>query len=152
MYVLQEPIDMSCLSPAHIDYLFTAEAYRHAAVVYLGKVLLNWYIPLDTTPIRTSASACLSTLSNVSVNAPVAVRHLYPLFTAACECFEQDREFARRRLELLADRGGGLPNVRRVLGLVEEVWAQKDKLEGWKKVELGCFEVMKRAGKVVLIS
>ena len=152
MHILQVPIDAFCSSSTHLDYLLTAEAYRHASLVYLGKVLLNWYIPLNGTHIRSSASACLSTLSSVSADAPVAVRHLYPLFTAACECSEDDREFARGRLELLAGRGGGLPNVRRVLGLIERVWAQKDKLEGWKKVKLGCFEVMKGAGKVVLIS
>ncbi len=149
---------------SHRDYILTAEAYKNAGLIYLSKVSGTHIAPdlQHAAIIKSSSNACLEAIASVPISSPVVVRQLYPLFTAACETFSQPhRELAMLRFQEMKATGGGLRNIGRVEALVREVWRSKDWLKNRGGEEenascnkasqaLGCFEVMRKLGKVVL--
>ncbi|KAI0586500.1 Fungal Zn binuclear cluster domain containing protein [Pyrenophora tritici-repentis] len=117
---------------AKSDIVATAEAYRHAAFIYLYRTWLDIGAP---NPISMEhISQCLLHLQRVDVSSPLTAAHMWPLFTAGCEAVgESQRAFVRSRFEKLwlAKR---FPSLRRVARDVEIVWEAKDRERGVKGV------------------
>jgi len=135
---------------ADSEWHLTAAAYRHAAFIFLYRVVYNVGAlhPLTVRHVR----HCLDALAGVPSTSSLASVHVWPLFTAGCESTEYaDREFCRRRLlSMYGERK--LPSLPRVLAAMETVWAQKDK-EARRGVEevtkLDCIAVLKQQGKEI---
>lgn len=108
----------------HTDINSTAEAYRHAAFIYLYRTWLDIGAP---NPISVEhINQCLSQLQQVNVYSPLTSAHMWPLFTAGCEAIDStQRQFVHHRFEeLYAVKH--FPNLKRVLRDIEHVWAAKD--------------------------
>ncbi|KAJ4340408.1 hypothetical protein N0V95_007493, partial [Ascochyta clinopodiicola] len=78
------------------DISSTAEAYRHAAFIYLYRTWLGVGAP---NPISAEhIQACLTHLSLVAITSPLTSSHIWPLFTAGCEAIDgAQRQFVRGR-------------------------------------------------------
>lgn len=124
----------------------TAEAYRHAAFIYLYRTWLEIGAP---NPISMDhVSTCLNIIKKVRVESPLTTAHVWPLFTAGCEAINnEDRQFVRDRFEAMYS-SRRFPSLRRVMRDIEDVWAAKDmELEtkgqdGMTKVD--CIQVILR--------
>jgi hypothetical protein len=118
-------IESSPLAEEAMDISVTAEAYRHAAFIYLYRTWLSIGAP---NPITLShVSACLSAIQRVPATSPLSSSHIWPLFTAGCEAIDvAERAFVRQRFEDMyaAKR---FPSLRRVMRDVEDVWGAKEK-------------------------
>ncbi|EDU43933.1 conserved hypothetical protein [Pyrenophora tritici-repentis Pt-1C-BFP] len=131
---------------AKSDIVATAEAYRHAAFIYLYRTWLDIGAP---NPISMEhISQCLLHLQRVDVSSPLTAAHMWPLFTAGCEAVgESQRAFVRSRFEKLwlAKR---FPSLRRVARDVEIVWEAKDRERGVKgeggMAKVDCIQVILR--------
>lgn len=134
------------ITSSDLEWHQTAEAYRHAAFVFLYRVTYNIGAshPLTVQHVR----RCLDALAEVPSESSLASVHIWPLFTAGCESVEySDREFCRRRLlKMYSERR--LPSLPRVLAAMESVWAQKDE-ETQRGISLDCIAVLKQQGKEV---
>ncbi|RMZ68198.1 fungal Zn binuclear cluster domain containing [Pyrenophora seminiperda CCB06] len=128
------------------DIAATAEAYRHAAFIYLYRTWLDIGAP---NPISMEhISQCLTHLEQVDVKSPLTAAHVWPLFTAGCEAVEGgQRAFVMRRFEELW-RAKRFPNLRRVARDVEVVWRAKDGEMGRKgeggMAKVDCIQVILR--------
>jgi len=131
---------------ANTDIAATAEAYRHAAFIYLYRTWLDIGAP---NPISMEhISQCLVYLQRVDVHSPLTAAHMWPLFTAGCEAVDvSQRAFVMTRFEELwaAKR---FPTLRRVARDVEVVWAAKDRERGAKgeggMAKVDCIQVILR--------
>jgi hypothetical protein len=128
------------------DISFTAEAYRHAAFIYLYRTWLGVGAP---NPISVEhIQSCLAYLSRVDVTSPLISSHVWPLFSAGCEAVDPvQRQFVRERFQnMYASKL--FPSWNRVMRDIEEVWAAKDDEErtkgqaGAEKVD--CIQVILR--------
>ncbi|KAF3037726.1 hypothetical protein E8E11_005086 [Didymella keratinophila] len=134
------------------DISFTAEAYRHAAFIYLYRTWLGVGAP---NPISVEhIQSCLMYLSRVDVTSPLISSHVWPLFSAGCEAVDPvQRQFVRERFQnMFASKL--FPSWIRVMRDIEEVWAAKDDEErmkgraGAEKVD--CIQViLRRRGREV---
>ena len=106
------------------DVACTAEAYRHAAFIYLYRTWLGVGAP---NPISAEhISHCLSFLSQVHVTSPLTSSHAWPLFSAGCEAIDpQQRQFVRDRFRAMYE-ARLFPSWKRVGRDVEVVWEAKD--------------------------
>ncbi|CAE7186065.1 hypothetical protein P3342_008483 [Pyrenophora teres f. teres] len=131
---------------AESDITATAEAYRHAAFIYLYRTWLDIGAP---NPISTEhISQCLLHLQRVDVRSPLTAAHMWPLFTAGCEAVgESQRAFVRSRFEELW-MAKKFPSLRRVARDVEVVWEAKDRERGVKgeggMAKVDCIQVILR--------
>ncbi|KAL6173222.1 hypothetical protein ACJQWK_00783 [Exserohilum turcicum] len=130
----------------------TAEAYRHAAFIYLYRTWLDIGAP---NPISMDhIDQCLAYLQNVDVCSPLTTAHIWPLFTAGCEAIDNtQREFVRDRFEKMY-AFKRFSSLRRVMRDIEHVWVAKDMeqqtkgQDGMAKVD--CIQViLKRKGREV---
>ncbi|KAJ4377193.1 hypothetical protein N0V83_000016 [Neocucurbitaria cava] len=135
-----------------IDVRYTAEAYRHAAFIYLYRTWLDIGAP---NPISMDhVQRCLSYIEQVDVNSPLTTAHIWPLFTAGCEAVgDAQRLFVRTRFGDMYNLKK-FPSLKRVMRDIEDVWAAKDMeqemkgLDGMAKVD--CIQViLKRRGREV---
>lgn len=125
----QELLAMQFVAPRHEspgdeDITYTAEAYRHAAFIYLYRTWLGVGAP---NPISAEhIHHCLSFLSLIKITSPLTSSHVWPLFSAGCEAIDpQQRAFVRERFrDMYAARL--FPSWRRVGRDVEVVWEAKD--------------------------
>jgi hypothetical protein len=130
----------------------TAEAYRHAAFIYLYRTWLGVGAP---NPISVDhIQRCLACIAQVDVNSPLTSSHVWPLFTAGCEVIDAtQRQFVRHRFyEMYVSKR--FPSWNRVMRDIEDVWAAKDLEEqmegqdGMAKVD--CIQViLRRRGREV---
>jgi hypothetical protein len=137
-----EQTDISC----------TAEAYRHAAFIYLYRTWLDIGAP---NPISMDhVQRCLQYIKEIDANSPLTSAHIWPLFTAGCEAIDiAQRQFVRDRFkEMYTSKK--FPSLRRVMRDIEDVWSAKDMEEqvkgqdGMSKVD--CIQViLKRRGREV---
>lgn len=125
----QELLAMRFAAPRHgnsgdEDVRCTAEAYRHAAFIYLYRTWLGVGAP---NPISAEHIAhCLRFLSQVNVTSPLASSHAWPLFSAGCEAIDpRQRAFVRERFSAMYE-AKLFPSWRRVGRDVEVVWEAKD--------------------------
>ncbi|KAF1925032.1 uncharacterized protein M421DRAFT_424252 [Didymella exigua CBS 183.55] len=134
------------------DISFTAEAYRHAAFIYLYRTWLGVGAP---NPISVEhIQNCLAYLSRVDVASPLISSHVWPLFSAGCEAIDPaQRQFVRDRFQSMY-ASKLFPSWNRVMRDVEEVWTAKDEEErmkgqaGAEKVD--CIQViLRRKGREV---
>ncbi|CAN9210920.1 unnamed protein product [Alternaria alternata] len=134
------------------DISSTAEAYRHAAFIYLYRTWLDIGAP---NPISMEhINQCLSQLQQVDAHSPLTSSHIWPLFTAGCEAIDStQRHFVRIRFEeLYAVKR--FPSLKRVMRDIEHVWEAKD-MEQQTKGQAGmakvdCIQViLKRRGREV---
>lgn len=147
----QALLDLNFLSLSNndaeaLDVILTAEAYRHAAFIYLYRVWLNVGSPNPTTIHH--VERCLSCIDQISVNSSLVSSHIWPLFTAGCEAitFEQ-RIFVRVRFqEMFISRK--FPALKRVANDIEEVWSSKDS-SGHEAMSIDCISVIKKRGREV---
>lgn len=134
------------------DIRATAQAYRHAAFIYLYRTWLDIGAP---NPISMDhIHRCLEDLERVHVQSPLSAAHMWPLFTAGCEAINSmERQFVRTRF---ADMYGvkRFPSLKRVMRDIEDVWAAKDMeqeargKDGMAKVD--CIQViLRRRGREV---
>jgi hypothetical protein len=139
---LGEVTDTSC----------TAEAYRHAAFIYLYRTWLDIGAP---NPISMDhVQRCLEYIQKVEVDSPLTSAHVWPLFTAGCEAIDiAQRQFVRDRFEEMytAKR---FPSLRRVMRDIEDVWVAKDMEQQLKgqdgMARVDCIQViLKRRGRQV---
>ncbi|KAF1968676.1 hypothetical protein BU23DRAFT_540639 [Bimuria novae-zelandiae CBS 107.79] len=130
----------------HIN--LTAEAYRHAAFIYLYRVWFDMGAPNPTTVKH--VQECLACIKLVLVDSPLASSHTWPLFTAGCETFDTDqRQFVRERF-LAMYESRKFPSLKRVLRDVEDVWAAKDAEQIMGGMKLDCIQViLRRRGREV---
>jgi hypothetical protein len=136
----------------HTDISSTAEAYRHAAFIYLYRTWLDIGAP---NPISVEhINQCLLQLRQVGIHSPLTSAHMWPLFTAGCEAIDSlQRQFVRDRFaELYAAKQ--FPSLKRVMRDIEHVWAAKDMeqqmrgQDGMAKVD--CIQViLRRRGREV---
>ncbi|KAF2730935.1 hypothetical protein EJ04DRAFT_584818 [Polyplosphaeria fusca] len=112
----------ACIS-SH-DAVLTAEAFRHAAFIYLYRVWKNIGAPSPHTLYH--VERCLSCIEKVPIDSSLVASHLWPLWTAGCEAVDtRHREFVRHRcLEMY--RARLFPSWKRIVRDIEEVWAAKD--------------------------
>lgn len=134
------------------DIKYTAEAYRHAAFIYLYRTWLGIGAP---NPISMDhVQHCLDYIQNVDIGSPLTSAHVWPLFTAGCEATDvTQRQSVRHRFaQMYATRS--FPSLRRVMLDIEDVWAAKDAenqmagQEGMARVD--CIQViLRRRGREV---
>ncbi|KAI8933325.1 hypothetical protein NX059_009949 [Plenodomus lindquistii] len=134
------------------DINFTAEAYRHAAFIYLYRTWLDTGAP---NPISLDhVTRCIEYIARVDVGSPLTSAHVWPLFSAGCEAIEEEqRNFVRARFgDMYASKR--FPSLRRVMRDIEDVWAAKDLeqqtkgQDGMAKVD--CIQViLRRRGREV---
>ncbi|KAF2110903.1 fungal-specific transcription factor domain-containing protein [Lophiotrema nucula] len=124
----------------------TAEAYRHAAFIYLYRVWRGIGAPHPETLIH--VDQCLNCLERVDIDSSLISSHVWPLWTAGCEAIDlQQRSFVRARFQAMY-RSRLFPSLKRIVRDVDDVWAAKDAEqllggeEGMKKVE--CMSVIRR--------
>ena len=134
------------------DINFTAEAYRHAAFIYLYRTWLGVGAP---NPISMEhIQNCLAYISRVDVTSPLTSSHVWPLFTAGCEVIDNgQRQFVRDRFQGMYI-SKLFPSWNRVMRDIEEVWAAKDEEERMKgqdgMAKVDCIQViLKRRGREV---
>lgn len=134
------------------DIKLTAEAYRHAAFIYLYRTWLDIGAP---NPISMDhISQCLAYLQQVNVRSPLTTSHIWPLFTAGCEAIDStQRQFVRDRFEeMYAVKR--FPSLRRVMRDIEHVWEAKDMEQEMKgkdgMAKVDCIQViLKKRGREV---
>ncbi|KAF1847852.1 uncharacterized protein K460DRAFT_64719 [Cucurbitaria berberidis CBS 394.84] len=134
------------------DVRNTAEAYRHAAFIYLYRTWLDIGAP---NPISVDhVQRCLSYIEQVDVRSPLTTAHIWPLFTAGCEAVDNaQRQFVRARFgDMYTTKQ--FPSLKRVMRDIEDVWAAKDMeqlvqgQDGMAKVD--CIQViLRRRGREV---
>jgi hypothetical protein len=134
------------------DITSTAEAYRHAAFIYLYRTWLDIGAP---NPISMEHIAqCLADLQRVDVHSPLTAAHMWPLFTAGCEAIDStQRQFVRDRFEEMYTFKR-FPSLRRVMRDIEHVWGAKDMEQQMKgqdgMAKVDCIQViLKRRGREV---
>ncbi|OAG04837.1 uncharacterized protein CC84DRAFT_805753 [Paraphaeosphaeria sporulosa] len=129
------------------DIGFTAEAYRHAAFIYLYRVWLDMGSPNPTT--LKHVQECLAYIGQVPVDSPLASSHVWPLFTAGCEAIDAtQRKFVRLRFQAMYE-SRKFPSLKRVLRDIEDVWAVKD-AEQMGGLKVDCIQViLRRRGREV---
>ncbi|KAF2269031.1 hypothetical protein CC78DRAFT_529643 [Lojkania enalia] len=131
------------------DIRLTAEAYRHAAFIYLYRVWLDIGAPNRTTLHH--VQECIACIAQISFESPLATSHTWPLFTAGCEAINDDqRQFVRHRfLDMFHTRK--FPSLLRIIRDIEDVWIAKDTEhivsgeDGMTKVD--CIQVILRRRK-----
>ncbi|KAF2448562.1 hypothetical protein P171DRAFT_214966 [Karstenula rhodostoma CBS 690.94] len=130
-----------------LDISFTAEAYRHAAFIYLYRVWLDMGSPNPTT--LKHVQECLAYIEQVPVDSPLASSHVWPLFTAGCEALNAtQRYFVRERFRAMYE-SRKFPSLKRVLRDIEDVWAVKD-AEKMGGLKVDCIQViLRRRGREV---
>lgn len=130
----------------------TAEAYRHAAFIYLYRTWLGIGAP---NPISMDhVQRCLGYIQTVDIDSPLTSAHVWPLFTAGCEATDvAQRQFVCDRFAQMYTTKS-FPSLRRVMRDIEDVWAAKDMenqtagQDGMAKVD--CIQViLKRRGREV---
>ncbi|KAK8200968.1 hypothetical protein M8818_006288 [Zalaria obscura] len=147
---LKRKLQLWTPSDANTESALSGEAYRHAAFIYLYRVLYNIGCPHPTTLMH--VKLCLDSLRRIASTSSFAAAHVWPLFTAGCEAIAaEDRNFVRRRLEEMFERRK-MPSLRRVLDAIEQVWVGKD-AEARRGVHmmagLDCIALIRSSGKVV---
>jgi hypothetical protein len=145
-------MDISSDSTSPTDITYTAEAYRHAAFIYLYRTWLEIGAP---NPISMDhVQRCLQYIQQVDVNSPLTSAHIWPLFTAGCEAIDStQRQFVRDRFEEMYT-SKRFPSLRRVMRDIEDVWGAKDTEEQMKgqdgMAKVDCIQViLKRRGREV---
>ncbi|KAH7067952.1 fungal-specific transcription factor domain-containing protein [Paraphoma chrysanthemicola] len=143
---IQQTLLSMCFQPGNTasDIVLTAEAYRHAAFIYLYRTWLSIGAPNPIT--MDHVTRCLSFIRLVSVTSPLTSAHIWPLFTAGCEAIDvAQREFVRVRFEdMYAEKR--FPSLRRVLRDVQHVWVAKDAEVGRDSREkVDCIQVILRS-------
>jgi hypothetical protein len=141
------PNDYSMSNPETQDFISTATAYRHAALIYLYKAAYDLSAPHPI--VSHSVRQCLDALASIPPSSQVAIMHTWPLFTAACESMQtEDQDFARARIQSIGQRSR---NAERVGELMEIVWRNKRvKLEK-REERVGCIEIMRDCGALVFL-
>jgi hypothetical protein len=134
------------------DTSCTAEAYRHAAFIYLYRTWLDIGAP---NPISMDhVKRCLEFVQKVNVNSPLTSAHIWPLFTAGCEAIDNtQRQFVRDRFKEMYT-AKKFPSLRRVMRDIEDVWVAKDMEEQLKgqdgMAKVDCIQViLRRRGRQV---
>jgi hypothetical protein len=134
------------------DTSCTAEAYRHAAFIYLYRTWLDIGAP---NPISMDhVQCCLDYVQKVDVNSALTSAHIWPLFTAGCEAIDStQRKFVRDRFEEMYT-AKMFPSLRRVMRDIEDVWVAKDMEEQLKgqdgMAKVDCIQViLRRKGRQV---
>jgi hypothetical protein len=134
------------------DTSCTAEAYRHAAFIYLYRTWLDIGAP---NPISMDhVKRCLELVQKVDVDSPLTSAHIWPLFTAGCEAIDStQRQFVRDRFDEMY-MAKKFPSLRRVMHDIEDVWVAKDMEEQLKgqdgMAKVDCIQViLKRRGRQV---
>lgn len=145
-------MEFSNESSGSTDINCTAEAYRHAAFIYLYRTWLDIGAP---NPISMDhVQRCLQLIQQVDVNSPLTSAHIWPLFTAGCEAIDSvQRQSVRDRFDEMYT-SKRFPSLRRVMRDIGDVWGAKDMEEqmngqdGMAKVD--CIQViLKRRGREV---
>lgn len=134
------------------DVRYTAEAYRHAAFIYLYRTWLDIGAP---NPISMDhVQRCLSYIEQVDVSSPLTTAHIWPLFTAGCEAVDDtQRQFVRTRFgDMYTSKK--FPSLKRVMRDVEDVWLAKDMEQQMKgqdgMAKVDCIQViLRRRGREV---
>ncbi|KAF2629219.1 hypothetical protein BU25DRAFT_18450 [Macroventuria anomochaeta] len=136
----------------NLDISLTAEAYRHAAFIYLYRTWLGVGAP---NPISIEhIQNCLAYISRVDVTSPLTSSHVWPLFTAGCEVIDNtQRQFVRDRFQAMY-ASKLFPSWNRVMRDIEDVWAAKDEEERMKgqdgMAKVDCIQViLRRRGREV---
>ena len=134
------------------DINSTAEAYRHAAFIYLYRTWLDIGAP---NPISVDhINQCLAHLQRVDVHSPLTTAHMWPLFTAGCEAIDShQRQSVRDRFEAMY-AVKHFPSLKRVMRDVEHVWMAKDMEQQMKgqdgMAKVDCIQViLKMRGREV---
>ncbi|KNG46089.1 fungal zn binuclear cluster domain-containing protein [Stemphylium lycopersici] len=134
------------------DVRSTAEAYRHAAFIYLYRTWLDIGAP---NPISVDhINQCLVHLQRVDVHSPLTTAHMWPLFTAGCEAINSNqRQSVRDRFEAMY-AVKHFPSLKRVIRDVECVWMAKDMEQQMKgqdgMAKVDCIQViLKMRGREV---
>ncbi|KAJ5610231.1 hypothetical protein N7510_006950 [Penicillium lagena] len=129
---------------SNTDWTNTAEAYRHAAFIYLYRVTYNIGAPHPLTIHH--VRLCLDALHAVPASSTLSSVLVWPIFTAGCESIDAtDRDFCRQRLRDMYWKRR-LESLLRVLGAIEDVWEQKDQesMEGIERaIRVDCIGVLK---------
>ena len=116
------------------DILFTAEAYRQAALLLLYRTLPAISLYNDALAggrthemvLHELASSTLRLLSVILITSPVCTTHEWILFITAPDVVSKgEREFIRDRMSGLLDKIG-VVGIREVMDYIEEVWGIVD--------------------------
>ncbi|KAF2184599.1 hypothetical protein K469DRAFT_688606 [Zopfia rhizophila CBS 207.26] len=134
------------------DIRLTAEAYRHAAFIYLYRVWLDVGAPNPTTLHH--VQQCLACIKQVGIGSSLVSSHIWPLWTAGCEAVDSEqRQFVRDRFQAMF-RTRMFPSLKRIVRDIEDVWTCKDTerivsgRDGMQKVD--CIQViLSRRGREV---
>lgn len=137
-------------SPSDIN--LTAEAYRHAAFIYLYRTWLGVGAP---NPISVEhIQNCLAHISRVDIRSPLTSSHVWPLFTAGCEVIDRaQRQLVRDRFQAMY-ASKLFPSWNRVMRDIEDVWVAKDEEEMMKgkdgMAKVDCIQIiLRRRGREV---
>lgn len=134
------------------DIMLTAEAYRHAAFIYLYRVWYGFGAPNPTTLLH--VQQCLCYIQQIEVSSPLVSSHIWPLWTAGCEAIDAtQRQFVRDRFQAMY-LSKMFPSLKRLVGDIADVWTYKDAesiVGGNDRMErVDCIQViMERRGREV---
>lgn len=105
----------------------TAEAMRHAALLFYHKLAMNVSFTNDQRAIKESCQEIIRHIGFVSIDSPAAASHLWPLYMAGCfltsneAASHESQEYVRCRLKALKSRRG-VKTVDIVRERLELIW------------------------------
>ncbi|KAI9881070.1 MAG: hypothetical protein M1823_006680, partial [Watsoniomyces obsoletus] len=106
----------------------TAEAYRHAMLLYLHQAVPE----IPSEPSEALARKALMSLASVPLTSRAIIVQIFPLLAAGCEMMaEEDRHWVANRWDSMLLRLK-IGNVSSCMKVVQEVWERRDKFEGDK--------------------
>lgn len=103
--------------------LYTAEAYRYAAMIHLVQAVPE----VQQEPIVETARRVLTLLAKIPTSSRTCTTHIFPLLVSGCEALGEDRSFVKERWDSLAVRLW-IGNVDRAMEVMEEVWRKRDRM------------------------
>lgn len=105
----------------------TAEAMRHAALLFYHKLATNASSANDQSEIKGSCQEIVRCIDLVSIDSPAAASHLWPLYMAGCfvtskeTASHEGQEYIRCRLKALKSKRG-VKTVDIVRERLELIW------------------------------
>lgn len=104
--------------------LATAEAYRHATLLYLYQAVPE----VALAALHQLAERIFVLLAAIPLTSNLHITHIFPLLVASCEALPgEEREWCEARWAMLSERLW-IGNIDRALEVVKEVWRRTDEM------------------------
>ncbi|KAF2116920.1 fungal-specific transcription factor domain-containing protein [Lophiotrema nucula] len=116
--LIEDPEDVTT---SKLDVLGTAEAYRHATLLYLHQAVPE----MPSLSSAELAKKVMQKLATVEPKSRAVIVQIYPLMAAGCEAMDEDRTWVQDRWESMQSRMK-LGIIEKCLEVTKEVWNRRD--------------------------